>query len=97
MYQIPFHEIVMQAKKQSGFNFPNTHHIQTQLVEGEAANMICRSAHSLLTPNFKEGVWFDIADNDEAHYAMEEAIIQGCLAVWAELDRVQTLLLNSRR
>ena len=90
MYEIPFRQIVAQARLQSGFNFPADHHIRTQLMQGKAQNMICVSAQIIL-----KGCEHVVADDDDAHYAMEKVIAQGCLAVWTEIERAR--LLNLRR
>jgi len=92
MYQVPFEQIVAKAKEQTGFNLPQEYQVRAQLMTGEAQHMICVAAQMAL-----RGHEHVVADDDDAHYAMEEVISQACMAIWDRQERDNNRMLNSRR
>jgi hypothetical protein len=76
--RVQFAKIIRTARDQTGKHYPTVEEITRELHNDDAASLICRAASDVLNEP-TEGM---IADDNYAHYAVEELIGIACVEIF---------------
>lgn len=76
-YEVPFRGLLRGAIEATGYNFPTAEQVEKAL---RSSNEVCRAA--MMTEYGKDVG--DIGEWDDAHYALEETIVQACMTLFRE-------------